>query len=207
MENRGTVFIVDDDQSVIDSLVRMVETIGLTPKTYLSATEFLEAYEPCGPGCLVVDIRMPAMSGLALQRKMNEDGISLPTIVVSGHADIRAAVEAMRNGAINFLEKPWRMQELCDSIQEAIDLDTANWTRRAQEDAAEARFAQLTEPERQVLNFIVAGKTNRAMADELGISIRTVENRRARILKKLQVNSREELLEVAARAEGPSQTS
>ena len=191
------VYIVDDDENVVKPIAKVVEAIGLKAETYLSAEDFLDQYEPVGPACLVLDVWMPEMSGVALQERMAEAEIGIPIIVISAHADVRLAVQVMRNGALNFLEKPFRMQELLESIQEGIRLDRENWRRREEEEYAQNRFDQLKPPERQVLERVVAGKTNRMIAKELGISVRTVENRRARIMKRLQVESRTELLALA----------
>lgn len=194
MTNLATVCIVDDDESAVKPIVKVVETIGLKAETYASAEEFLDKYRPAGPACLVLDVLMPEMSGVALQQRLAEAEIPIPTIVVSAHADVPLAVQAMRNGAINFLEKPFRMQELTDSIQEAIRLDRENWRRREEQENAKNRFHRLSSPEGQVLDLLVEGKTNRMIAKALGVSVRTVENRRARIMRKLDVQSRTELL-------------
>ncbi len=196
MTKPATVCIVDDDENAVKPIAKVVETIGLKAETYSSAEEFLDKYRPAGPACLVLDVLMPEMSGVALQQRLAEAKIPIPTIVVSAHADVPLAVQAMRNGAINFLEKPFRMQELTDSIQEAIRLDRENWRRREEQENAKNRFHRLSSPERQVLDLLVEGKTNRLISKSLGVSVRTIENRRARIMKKLAVESRTELLEM-----------
>lgn len=165
------------------------------------------ADRPAGPACLVLDVRMPEMSGVALQERLTKLEIALPTIVISAHADTRLVVRVMRSGALNFLEKPFRMQELCENIQEAIRLDREKRRRREEQEDAENRFAQLNPGELQVMELVVAGKTNKMTAETLGVSVRTVENRRARIKKKLLVNSRSELLELVASCNPPSRTS
>ncbi len=206
MTKPATVHIVDDDEGAVKPIAKVVEAIGLKAETYLSAEEFLDQYSPAGPACLVLDVWMPEMSGLALQERLAEAEISLPTIGISAHADVRLAVEVMRNGALNFLEKPFRMQELSESIQEAIRLDRENWRRREEQENAKNRFAQLKPGELQVMELVVAGKTNKMIAEVLGISVRTVENRRARIKNKLQVGSRPELLELVALGDPASTT-
>ncbi len=200
MSNPATVYIVDDDENVAKPIARVVEAIGLKAASHRSATEFLENYQPNGPACLVLDIVMPDMSGVVLQQHLTSANIEIPTIVVSAHADVRLAVQVMKNGALDFLEKPFRMQELCESIQVAIRLDRENWRRRKEQRDVTGRFEQLKPPEREVLERIMAGKTNSIIGTELGISVRTVENRRARIMKKLQVESRAELIEQVTRA-------
>ncbi|MHB0956299.1 MAG: response regulator transcription factor [Pirellulaceae bacterium] len=197
MAESVTVYIVDDDESIVKPIVKVVESIGLKAQTYPSAKDFLDQCKPDGPGCLVLDVWMPDMSGVALLARMAEAEITLPVIVISAHADVRLAVEVMRNGAMNFLEKPFRMHELSESIQEAIRIDRDNWHRREELENARNRFHQLSQVERQVLDLLAEGKTNKMIATKLGISVRTVENRRARIMKKLDVGSRTELLEMA----------
>lgn len=189
-----TVYLIDDDPSMIAALRELVDLLGLKAVAFRSANEFLDAYSPDGPGCLVLDVRMPGMSGLELQKEILARGIELPTIVVTGFGDVRMAVEAMKAGAIEFLEKPFRTQELCDHIQRAVKLDAANWHNRQQRRQAQQQLAVLTRAEREVLDLVVAGKTNRLIAAELGLSVRTVEDRRARMMRKLNVSSRAELL-------------
>ncbi len=201
VEPEATVFVVDDDPAVIRALAKLVELIGLRVESYLSADEFLEAYYQAGPGCLVLDVRMPGMSGLELQKKMAQTGINLPIIIITGHGDVRMAVQAMKAGAVEFLEKPFRAQELCESIQKAVRLDSENRQRRQRRKSAECRIAELTDAERTVMNMVVAGKTNKMIAEELGLSVRAIEDRRARMMKKLRVQSRAQLSELAMAAE------
>lgn len=206
MTKPATVYIVDDDENAMKPIVKMAESVGLRVESCSSAEEFLEKYRPAGPGCLVLDVWMPEMSGVALQQRMADAEITLPTIVVSAHADVRLVVEVMKNGALNFLEKPFRLHELYENIQEAIRLDRENWRRREEEENAKNRFAHLKPGELQVMELVVAGNTNKMIAEVLGISVRTVENRRARIKKKLQVDSRPELLELVALGDPASTT-
>lgn len=191
------VHIVDDDESAVKPIVKLVETIGLQAKTYQSSEDFLNRYRSSGPACLILDVRMPEMSGVTLQERLAESGIGLPVIMMSAYADVPLAVQAMRNGALNFLEKPFRLQELAESIQEAMRLDREAWRRREEQERARNRFEQLKPTERQVLDRVVTGHTNKMIAEELGISVRTVENRRARIMEKLQVESRPALVALA----------
>lgn len=201
METKATVFVVDDDPAVVGSLTQLVELVDFRAEAYLSANEFLQAYKPAGPACLVLDVRMPGMSGLELQKEMARSGIELPTIMITGHADVRMAVEAMKAGAMEFLEKPFRSQELCDNIQKAIRLDGDRWRREKEREEVEYRLADLTPAEREVMDSVVAGKTNKMIAEGLGLSVRAVEDRRARMMKKLGVKSRAELLELATAVE------
>ncbi len=203
MKREPTVFIVDDDEPVVRSLADVVELIGLKVKSYTSGTQFLKEYKSNGPACLILDVIMPGMGGLELQKQMAAAGIALPTIVITGHSDIRTAVEAMKLGAIEFLEKPFRVQELCDLIQKAIKIDEEKWLRREQKYKVDRRLENLTRAEREVMDLVVAGKTNKMIADHLELSIRAVEDRRARMMKKLRVKSRAELLEFVMAAQFP----
>ena len=194
MKAEATVFIVDDDPAVSTLVMELAGAIGLRARSWSSADAFLAAYAPTGPGCLILDVRMPGTSGLQLQSELNQRGATLPIILITGHADVRMAVEAMKAGAFEFFEKPFRTQDLCDKIQEAVNLDTEKWQRRKQRENAESRIASLTPAKRQVMDLIVEGKTNKEIAAELDLSQRAVEDRRARMMKRLQVNSRAELL-------------
>jgi FixJ family two-component response regulator len=201
MKRAPTVFIVDDDEPIVRSLTDVIQLLGFRVKSYSSGTQFLKAYKPAEPACLILDVIMPDMSGLELQKQLSATGISLPTIIISGHSDVRMAVEAMKLGAIEFLEKPFRIQELCDNIQRAIRLDEEKWRLRALKDKADRRLENLTPAEREVMDMVVAGKTNKEMAADLGLSIRAIEDRRARMMKRLGVKSRAELLELAMAAQ------
>jgi FixJ family two-component response regulator len=196
------VYVVDDDPAVLRGAAEIVESLGLAVETFPSADAFLRAYRPGGPACLVVDVRMPGMSGLELQKELAQLGAPLPVIVITGYADVRTAVDAMKQGAWEFLEKPFRAQELRDSVQRAMRQDQEAWARRAQRDDAHRRIASLTDAEREVLHAVVAGKTNKMIAVELGLSLRAVEDRRARMMKKLQAASRAEVVALAAALEG-----
>lgn len=195
-----TLFVVDDDPAVSRALASAVHILGLPVRSFGSALEFLEAYDRTVPGCLVLDIKMPGMTGLELQKKLADEGIALPIVMISGHADVRIAVEAMERGAITLLEKPFRLDELIGKIREALERDAvtrAVQTRRAE---AEAKLTALTFKEREVLELIAAGKTNKEIATALHLSIRAVEDRRSRVMKKLQVQSLAELVQLRARA-------
>jgi RNA polymerase sigma factor (sigma-70 family) len=197
VSSQATVFVVDDDPAINEAVAELVELIGLKVSTYTSATDFLEDFQPRGPACLVLDIRMPGMSGLELQRKLADAQRSLPVVVITGHGDVRMAVEAMKLGAVEFLEKPFRAQDLCDSIQKAIRVDEENWRNRQRQEQVEQTYERLTSAERQVMDLVVAGKTNKLIAEDLGLSVRAIEDRRARMMKKLGVTTRAELLNLA----------
>jgi FixJ family two-component response regulator len=204
MKREPTVFIVDDEESIVRSLTEVFQLIGLKVKSFSSGSQFLKSYKPGGPACLILDVIMPDMSGLELQKHMAAAGIALPTVIISGHSDVRTAVEAMKLGAIEFLEKPFRIQELCDNIQKAIRLDEEKWRVRELKSKVDRRLENLTPAEREVMDQVVAGKTNKMIATNLDLSIRAVEDRRARMMRKLRVKSRAELLELIMTAQFPS---
>jgi FixJ family two-component response regulator len=197
---KPTVFLVDDDPATLRTLRKALQSLGLKAVAYSSAEAFLEAYQPSGPGCLVLDVRLPGMSGLELQQRLRATGGILPIIFVTAHADVPTAVKAMEKGAFWLLQKPFRVKELCDKIQKAVALARKNWQRHQKRQAAQRRLAALTPAERRVLDFVVAGKANKATAEALGISVRTVEVHRARIMKKLKMKSRAELLKLVGAA-------
>ena len=178
------VFVVDDDESVRESLQYLLRSVGLECQAFASAAEFLGIYDRAQPGCLVLDVRMPGLSGPELQRLLNLRGAIIPVIFITGHGDISMAVDAMQQGASDFLQKPFRDQDLIDRIQRALEKDGR--TRAALEEHASIRerIATLTPRERQVLKLMTQGKANRIMAHELGLSRRTVEIHRARVMAK-----------------------
>jgi len=192
-----TIFLIDDDPAVLRSLTALVEVVFPKVKAYGSATEFLAAYQSPCPGCLVLDVAMPGLNGLELQRKLIQDKIDLPIVFITGHGNVQMAVNAMQAGAVNFLEKPFREQELWDSIRKALELDAQNRRRKARRQRVEERLALLSEGERAVLNLILEGKLNKEIAAELGLSNRTVEDRRARLMKKMGAQSVAELVQLA----------
>lgn len=194
MTPEPTVFIVDDDDAVRDALKLLMESAGLRAEAYACAQAFLDAYRPERGGCLVLDIRMPGLSGLELQERLCAQNISLPVIMLTGHGDVPAAVRALKAGAVDFLEKPYDSDTLLERIQLAIARDAEE--RRASSLQAETaqRLEQLTPREREVMELILAGKANKVVAIELDISERTVELHRARIMKKMAVRSLPELM-------------
>jgi two-component system, LuxR family, response regulator FixJ len=193
-EPQPTIFVVDDDEGVRNSLRFLIKSVGLVTRAFASAGEFLGAYRPDQPGCLVLDVRMPGMSGLELQQQLNLRGAVVPVIFITGHGDIPMAVEAMQNGAFDFLQKPFRDQELLDRIQRALDSDAKNRVALAEHGQIRARFDSLTEREREVLKLLTGGKQNKTMAAELGLSQRTVEIHRARIMEKTGAGSLAQLV-------------
>jgi RNA polymerase sigma factor (sigma-70 family) len=194
---RDTVFIVDDDNGMRTSIRALMKSIGLDAEPFASAQEFLDYYEPGRCGCLILDIRMPKMDGLELQRELNRRGVALPVIFITGHADVQMAVEAMRQGAFDFIEKPFRDQTLIDRVQQALMRDRESRQAARQAEEARQRVASLTNRERQVLELIASGKPNKAMAQQLGLSRRTVEVHRSHLMRKLAVKSVAELVHIA----------
>jgi FixJ family two-component response regulator len=184
-----TVFVVDDDEGVRDSLRFLLKSVGLATKTLASAGEFLAGYDIHQPGCLVLDVRMPAMSGLELQQQLNVRGAMIPVIFITGHGDIPMAVEAMQHGAFDFLQKPFRDQDLIDRLQKALAKDAENRAELKQREQIRSRFESLTPREREVLALMVRGLPNKIMAAELGVSQRTVEIHRARVMEKTAAGS------------------
>jgi len=196
-EPANIVFIVDDDEGARNSLRFLLKSVGLAAATYDSAQEFLAAYKPHQPGCLVLDVRMPGMSGLELQHELNRRGAVIPVIFVTGHGDVPMAVEAIQLGAFDFVQKPYREQELLDRIQRALVKDKANRTVLQERDRIRARLASLTPREREVMQLMTRGKPNKVMAAELGLSQRTVEIHRAHVMEKAGATSIAQLVHMA----------
>jgi FixJ family two-component response regulator len=188
------VYIVDDDEGVREGFGLLMETIGQAYEVYSSAIEFLEAYHPDMEGCLVLDIRMPRMSGLELQEKLKEKGSLLPIIFITGHGDIPMAVDAMRRGALDFIRKPFREQNLLDRINEALDIEAGKRQVLDDRKQVRARIESLSERERQVFDLVASGDMNKAIAMDLGISERTVEVHRAQVMKKLGMRTLAQLV-------------
>jgi two-component system response regulator FixJ len=184
-----TVFVVDDDEGVRDSLRFLLKSVGLPARTLGSAAEFLDSYDVSQPGCLVLDVRMPAMSGLELQQQLNVRGAMIPVIFITGHGDIPMAVEAMQHGAFDFLQKPFRDQDLIDRLQKALAKDAENRLDLKQRNQVRSLFDTLTPREHEVLVLMVRGLPNKIMAAQLGVSQRTVEIHRARVMEKTSAGS------------------
>ena len=193
-EHSPVVFIVDDDEGVRSSLRLLLKSVGLVPSALASAREFLDKYDPAQPGCLVLDVRMPEMSGLELQEQLNLKGAVLPVIFITGHGDVPMAVEAMQAGACDFLQKPFRDQDLIDRIQRALDKDRTNRAALNERTLIHERLQSLTPREREVLAMVTSGKANKIMAADLGVSQRTVEIHRARVMEKMRAASLAQLV-------------
>jgi two-component system, LuxR family, response regulator FixJ len=188
------VFIVDDDEAVRNSLRLLVKSVGLAAVTANSAQEFLATYNPVDPGCLILDVRMPGMSGIELQQQLNLRGAVIPVIFITGHGDIPMAVEAMQQGAFDFLQKPFRDQDLIDRVQRALEKDRANRAELLERARIRERRDSLTPREREVLELVASGKPNKVMAADLGLSQRTVEIHRARVMEKMGASSLAQLV-------------
>jgi two-component system, LuxR family, response regulator FixJ len=183
------VYVAEDDESLRSLLRALVHSIGFACETFPSASRFLERYDPRQPGCLVLDIFMPGMSGLELQDELNRRGAMIPVIFITGHADVASAVAAVRHGAFNYLQKPFRNSELIEDVRNAIEFDRRNRQMLAQHEAIRERIATLTPREREVLELIVRGVASKVMAHEMGVSKRTVELHRSRVMDKMGANS------------------
>jgi FixJ family two-component response regulator len=188
------VYVVDDDDAVRDSLGMLLKAIGLKYETYPSALDFLQHYQPTRHACLVADIRMPGLSGLELQQRLNEQGAQIPIIFITGHGDVPMAVTAMKSGAADFVQKPFRDQDLIDRIQKGLERDRERRAASAERDAIRARIALLTPREKEVMQRVVRGQANKVIALDLGVSQRTVELHRARVMRKLKMRSLAELV-------------
>jgi two-component system response regulator FixJ len=188
-EKTPTVFIVDDDDGVRSSIRLLLKSIGLAATPMASAQEFLAAFDPAQPGCLVLDIRMPAMSGMELQQQLNLRGATIPVIFITGHGDVPMAVEAMQLGAFDFLQKPFRDQELIDRVQKALARDRDTRAALQKHDQIRQKLQSLTPRETEVLELMTKGKQNKVMAGELGLSQRTVEIHRAHVMEKMGASS------------------
>jgi FixJ family two-component response regulator len=196
LKESSTVFIVDDDPAVRDSLLELVESVGLAGEVFPSATDFLDNYVEDTPGCLVLDVRMAMMSGLVLQKRLNEMGSRIPLIFISGHGDIPMAVRALKAGAMDFIQKPYKNQKLLDSINLALEHDRDRRRVIAGSDKLKVSLSKLTARERQVLALILDGISSKEIARILEISHRTVEVHRQRIYSKFQVNSAVQLIQL-----------
>ena len=191
---RPTIFVVDDDSAVRDALKLLLRSVGQSVETYGAGSEFLEAYSEDRPGCLVLDIRMPGMSGMELQQQLNMRGAVVPVIFMTGHGDIPMAVEAMQHGAFDFLQKPFRDQDLLDRIQRAIARDAELRKSLGEHARIRAHLESLTPREREVLDLMTRGLQNKVIGQELGVSPRTVEIHRARVMEKMNAGSVAELV-------------
>ena len=191
------VHIVDDDEAVRNSLRFLMRSVGLHGQAFDSAVNFLKTYDPRQPGCLLLDVRMPGMSGLDLQQELNRRGATIPVIFITGHGDVSMAVAAMQCGAFDFLQKPFRDQDLLDRVQRAMARDAESRGRLAARAEIKARLATLTPREAEVMRLVTSGKANKVVGAELGVSQRTVEIHRAHVMEKMRAGSLAELVRMA----------
>jgi FixJ family two-component response regulator len=192
-----TVFIIDDDAGVRDSIQDLVESVGLHAEVFATAQEFLTGERRDGPSCLVLDVRLPDTSGLDLQQKLSRAGVVIPIIFITGHADIPMTVKAMKSGAVEFLTKPFREQNLLDVIQSALGRDRRVRERQRELDELQKRYGTLSTREREVMSLVVSGLLNKQIAAELGASETTVKIHRGRVMQKMQANSLPDLVRMA----------
>ncbi len=192
-EHVPTVFVVDDDSAVREALTSLVRSVGLNVQAFASAREFLASSRPDVPSCLVLDVRLPGESGLDLQHELRQAGEAIPIVFITGHADVPTTVRAMKAGAVEFLPKPFREQDLLDGIRQALQRATTGRGERAELESIRSRAARLTLRERQVMSFLLMGLLNKQVAAELGISEITVKIHRRRIMEKMMASSLVEL--------------
>lgn len=195
--NEPTVFIVDDDLAVARSVRWLIESIRLKVETFPSAQAFLDDYNGAKPGCLVLDVRMPGMSGLELQERLTAQRVRIPIIFITGHGDVQMAVKAVQAGAFDFVEKPFNDQDLLDRIQRAIAVDAEQRGKDAQRSQLRSLFVSLTPREREVMDLVVEGMSNKAVANTLGLSAKTVEVHRAKVMEKMHARSVSDLVKMA----------
>jgi two-component system response regulator FixJ len=205
-ERTPTVYIVDDDDAIRSALRLLLKSVGLAAATVASAQEFLATYDPQQPGCLILDVRMPGMSGLELQQQLNLRGAIIPVIFITGHGDVPMAVEAMQQGAFDFLQKPFRDQDLIERIQRALAKDQTGRAELQERGRIQERLESLTAREREVLELVTSGKPNKIMAADLGVSQRTVEIHRARVMEKMGASSLAQLVRMVLDLKGSAET-
>jgi FixJ family two-component response regulator len=207
MDAEAPVFVVDDDAPMRESLKNLLRSVGLRVEAFASAQEFLRSPRPDVPGCLVLDVRLPGLSGLDLQKQMAQGDRDMPIIFITGHGDIPMTVQAMKAGAVEFLTKPFRDQELLDAVQHALACDRQAREQRAQSDALRRRYSALTPREREVMALVVAGLLNKQIAGQLGTSEAAVKVHRQHVMAKMAAGSLATLVRMADRLGIPTPTS
>jgi len=205
MKQNPVVFVIDDDRMIRDGLQGLIRSVGLRVETFASAQDFLAVKRPDVPACLVLDVRMPGVSGLDLQLKLSDAGIHIPVIFITGHGDIPMSVQAMKAGAVDFLTKPFRDQDLLDAVQRAMERDRLRRQLQMEVMEARKRFNTLTPREREVMELVNAGLLNKQIASQLGTSETTAKIHRGQVMRKMQVQSVPDLVRMAERLGIPSQ--
>ncbi len=200
MSEDATVYVVDDDEAIRHSLELLIGAVGLKVRVFANAATFLEVFDPALRGCIVADLSMPGMNGLEMQERLNALNCRMPIIFLSGHGDVPAAVRALQRGAVDFLEKPFNPALLLERIQQAVKSDTELTAAAERSEEINARIAQLTAREREVMNLVADGKSSKVIAIELGISERTVELHRSRMMKKMSARSVADLVHMISDA-------
>jgi RNA polymerase sigma factor (sigma-70 family) len=198
--SRATVFVVDDDQAMRTSLKWLIESVGMVVESYASADDFLAHYQPGRPGCLVLDVRMPGMSGLELQEYLAGRDVHVPVVIITGHGDVPMAVRAMKGGAIDFIEKPFNDEVLLDAIRRALAREEQQREQLTECAHIQQRLASLTPREHEVMQMVTEGMSNKEIANRLGVSAKTIEAHRARVMEKMQAGSLAELVRMALMA-------
>lgn len=193
----ATVFVVDDDPAVRTAIQLLLKSMKLQVEVFPCAKEFLEADDSQRAGCVLADVRMPGMNGLEMQQQMWRQGDRRPVIIISGHGDVPMVVDAMKFGAVDFLEKPFRDQQLWDCVQKALQVDRRNREKQAHQEIIAARLAKLKSGEKDVLRWLLTGKSNRDIATELNLSVRTIEVRRAKLMRKLETDTLADLIRLS----------
>jgi len=194
-----TVFVVDDDPSVREAVASLLRSVGHHPRVFESAQEFMASAKPDGPSCLVLDVRMPGLGGLDCQRRLSEAGFRIPVIFISGHGDIPMTVTVMKAGALDFLTKPFRDQDLLDAVNQALERDRGRRLEEQDSAGVRERYASLTAREREVMAWVVAGRLNKQIAGELGTSEITVKVHRGNVMRKMKAESVPDLVRMASR--------